>query len=204
MKILFDIGANNGNQWYNVLSSDQEGTLVYMFEPTPELCDVIKAKYAHLKNWVLIEKAVSNFEGTTTFNVAGHYDWGCSSLLEFKEDITNTWPEHRTLPTGDLHFTNKIEVDVITMESFLKSNPHINNIDYLHVDTQGSDLNVLKGFKDYLKIISSGVIEAALDAPLYNGSPLKDECIEWLETNGFQVNDITGGPHECDISFTRL
>ena len=92
MNYLFDIGANNGDQWFNTLTQDQDNNFVYMFEPTPYLCSIIKSKYQNLKNWVLIEKAVSNFEGKTTFNIAGHSDWGCSSLFEFSEDLIETWP----------------------------------------------------------------------------------------------------------------
>ena len=203
MRILFDIGANNGSHWFNTLQQDQNDTFVYMFEPTPELGEVIKEKYSNLKNWKLIEKAVSNFDGLTTFNVAGHYDWGVSSLLEFRDDIVDTWPSDRTHPNGDLHFTKKIEVEVITMKTFLQENPDIVKIDHLHVDTQGSDLNVLKGFAEYLPIIESGEIEAALEAPLYNGSPTKDECVDWLQNNNFIIISIGGGPHECDIYFSK-
>jgi FkbM family methyltransferase len=203
-RILFDVGANNGSQWFNELQQDQENTLVYMFEPTPRMCAIIKESYNNLKNWVLIEKAVSNFEGKATFNIAGRADWGCSSLLKFNEDRFNTWPGNRTsYEHGDLHFTDSVEVDVITLNSYLKENPHITQIDHLHIDTQGSDLNVLKGCTDYLNIIKVGNIEAALEAPLYVGSPGKDECVEWLRSNNFNIDAVTGGPHECDIHFSR-
>jgi FkbM family methyltransferase len=203
-KILFDVGANSGTQWFNKLQQDQENIFVYMFEPTPYLCSIIKEKYKYLKNWVLIEKAVSNFEGKTTFNIAGQGDWGCSSLLDFKEDRFYTWPSNRTsFVGGDLHFTDKIEVNVITLNSFLKENSYITHIDHLHIDTQGSDLNVLKGSSDYLDYINVGNMEAALEAPLYDQSPIKDECVEWLTKNNFKIHSITGGPHECDIHFYR-
>jgi FkbM family methyltransferase len=204
MRILFDVGANNGSRWYEDLSRDQTNTFVYMFEPTPELCDIIKAKYQHLKNWLLIETAVSNYEGIATFNIAGHYDWGCSSLFNFKEDIKDTWPKERVAPSGDLHFTKQIEVNVTTLKTFIKNHPEITAIDYLHVDTQGSDLNVLKGLGEYISIVRIGNIEAALEAPLYDESPTKDECVKWIESNGFRVESISGGPHECDINFVAI
>jgi FkbM family methyltransferase len=195
--ILFDLGANNGSRWFDILSSDQENTYVYMFEPTPQLCEVIKNKYKGLKNWTLIESAVSNYDGKALFNIAGHYDWGCSSLYNFRDDVNITWPIDRK----DFHFTEKIEVDVITLNTFLLQNPEITHINYLHVDTQGSDLNVLKGCSNYLNYIKKGNIEAALEAPLYDKSPTKDECVKWLIQNEFIIDAINGGPHECDIFF---
>ena len=198
-RILFDIGANNGSRWFHELSLNQENTYVYMFEPTPYLCDVIKEKYKHLKNWFLIEKAVSNYNGKTTFNIAGHHDWGCSSLLEFKEDVDKTWYPH---DPSHFKFNDSIEVDVITLESFLNKT-NIPYIDYLHVDAQGSDLNVLKGLGYKINIVSKGVIEASSSAPLYKGSPTKGECISWLENHGFTKIKIIHDNQECDIEFER-
>lgn len=208
MNYLFDIGANNGDQWFNTLTQDQDNNFVYMFEPTPYLCSIIKSKYQNLKNWVLIEKAVSNFEGKTTFNIAGHSDWGCSSLFEFSEDLIETWPnKSRCSPNGDFHFTDKLEIDVITLNSFLKSNPQIDKIDYLHIDAQGSDLNILKGASDYLNKIQKGSMEASCVAKLYKGSVEKNECIEWLKLNGFKIDFFIGDENygdEIDIIFSRI
>jgi FkbM family methyltransferase len=36
MKIIFDVGANNGSSTKDQLES---GNVVYAFEPTPELCE---------------------------------------------------------------------------------------------------------------------------------------------------------------------
>ncbi len=200
--ILFDVGANDGSKWFTELSNDQEDTFVYMFEPTPHLCNVIKQRYAQLKNWVLIEKAVSNFCGVSKFNIAANWDWGCSSLLDFNKDRINTWPANRTGPGGDLHFTDSVDAEVITLNSFLEANPHIDHISYLHIDTQGSDLNVLKGCTNYLHLVTKGQIEAAYNAPLYEGSPSYKECVDWLENNNFS-SQVVNANHECDILFVR-
>lgn len=197
-RILFDVGANNGSRWFKELSSDQENTIVYMFEPTPYLCQMIKKSYSHLKNWFLIEKAVSNYEGISKFNIAGHFDWGSSSLLNFRDDIKQTWPKNRV----DLNFTDSIEVEVITLNSFVKNNPDITHINYLHVDAQGSDLNVLKGSSDILHLIEMGQIEAAYNAPVYVGSPTHNECLSWLQANNFNASVINAN-HECDIIFNK-
>jgi len=197
-RFLFDVGANNGSQWFNELSNDQENTYVYMFEPTPYLCNIIKQKYSNLRNWTLIEKAVSNYIGISTFNIAGQADWGCSSLMEFREERKKTWPVDR----HDLNFTDSIKTEVITLETFLKSNPDITHIDYLHVDAQGSDLNILKGLGDYISIVKQGVIETAYHAPLYINSPTHTECLQWLEERDF-ITEIRNANHECDILFVK-
>ena len=48
----------------------------------------------------------------------------------------------------DQHFKyiRKVKIKVITLEKYCLDND-INSIDYLHIDTQGNDLKVLKGLK---------------------------------------------------------
>ena len=56
-KIIFDVGANNGGSFIDE-AKENPNTLVFAFEPTPELIDVIKLKTKDLPNYVLVEKAV--------------------------------------------------------------------------------------------------------------------------------------------------
>lgn len=199
--ILFDVGANDGSAWLSHLNADQNNTLVYMFEPTPSLCSSIKNRYAGLKNWSLIEKAVSSFDGKATFNVQGIDNGGCSSLLAFSKDLAEKYP---STSLWALKHTHSIEVEVITLNYFLKQNPEIDHIDYLHIDAQGSDLNVLKGCSEYIDIVEKGQIEAAYNAPMYEGSPSYIECVDWLESKGFKVKvEFSGNAEECDIKFFR-
>ena len=84
--IFFDVGANDGSTFLE-MAKNQPNNLFYLFEPTPRMCEIIKSKIMdfNLNNFVLVEKAVSDFEGRAKFNVAGQADWGCRSLLNFSE-----------------------------------------------------------------------------------------------------------------------
>ena len=77
-KIKIDVGANNGKDTLELATED---SIVYAFEPTQELliqhlrpisnkCDNIK----------IIPFAVDIKNSFQTFNIAGQWDWGCSSL----------------------------------------------------------------------------------------------------------------------------
>lgn len=183
MKYIFDVGANNGSSCLNFIN-DPNITVVG-FEPTPEMYSIIEQQIIGAKNYILVKKAVSNFNGKAVFNVAGQADWGCSSLLDFSEKSITHWRD-RT----DFKVTHQIEVDVITLEKFV-TEMGIEEIEYLHCDTQGSDLNVLRGLGDKLKILKSGVIEAASEKDiLYNGQNTVDECIAFLIENGFDIDRI--------------
>ena len=195
-----DIGANNGNDSVNVAINNPHLS-VYGFEPTPEMYSQIEERTKNIDNYTVVRKAVSDFEGTAVFNVAGQSDWGCSSLLEFSDKSKTEWPG-RT----DFKVTKQINVDVIRMDKFIEEN-EIDVIEYVHIDTQGSDLKVLKGFGDKISIIKGGVMEAAgKNNILYNDQNGEDESVQFLIESGFTVNGIVDNDahrNEVNIHFTR-
>ena len=200
-RIIFDIGANSGE---NSIPFALGGDEVYAFEPTPELSKILKDKTFNLPNYHIISKAVSDFNGISTFNVAGQADWGCSSLLEFNENLNQTWSGRE-----DFKVTHKIEVEVITLEKFIEEND-IKYIDWLHCDAQGQDLNVLIGLGKYLNIVKKGVIETAQNSEvaLYKSQHTLKEVIQWLSEKDFEVTSITpndpnlnGRGNEINIQF---
>lgn len=179
-KVIFDVGANNGMEF---LEQARRGDTIYAFEPTPELANHIRdmIEREHFSTYHFIEKAVSDVAGKAKFNVTKWGDWGCSSLNEFSYDLSETWPEMSASTV-----TEVIEVDVIRMDDFIAENK-IERIDFLHIDTQGSDLAVLKSFGDKLSIVLDGRMEVSSRASLYSGTPTKQECVEFLESNGFEI-----------------
>lgn len=196
MKVIFDVGANNGDSTLHMA----KGNIIYAFEPTPEMCEEIKIKTSGINDYHLIQKAVSNFNGKAKFNIAGHNDWGCSSLYEFTNKLAPEWA-WRT----DFHFTKQIEVDVIRLDNFCAEN-HITKIDYFHCDTQGSDLKVLEGLGEYISIVQEGVIEVAAnaDVALYKGTEnTLLQAVEFLTNNGFRDLHITPWSMEYNIHFKR-
>jgi FkbM family methyltransferase len=198
-KIYFDIGANNGES--SLFLANDPSNIVYAFEPTPFLIKYIENKILDKTNYFLIKKAVSDFNGKATFNIAGNADWGCSSLLNFSEKSKTRW-----INRPDFTVTEKIEVDVIRLDSFIEEH-NIPYITYLHIDTQGSDLNVLKGLGKYITLVEAGILEAASENDiLYNQQNTKQECIDFLLSNNFEILNITSNDihnNEVNISFKR-
>lgn len=201
-KAWFDVGANNGSDSINV-AINNTNIHVFGFEPTPELQEIIeeKLKKFNLNNYTLVKSAVSDYIGKSTFNVAGQSDWGCSSLLDFSDKSKSEW-------TGrtDFQVTKKIEVDVIRLDKFIEDN-EIDTIEFLHIDTQGSDLNVLKGLGDKIKIVKEGVMEAASKPDiLYNNQNTLDECVDFLKSNNFKIDSISSNDqfgNEVNIYFSK-
>jgi hypothetical protein len=97
-------------------------------------------------------------------------------------------------------------VDVIRLDTFIEENG-ISKIDHLHIDTQGSDLNVMKGLGEYLHIVNEGKMEAGTsDDVLYEGQNKLNDCIKFLLLNGFKVVDVNSNDvfcHEVNIVFKK-
>ena len=189
--IFFDIGANTASDSLHIANDPKAA--VYGFEPTPYLIDIIKEKIKNVPNYILVEKAVSDFDGVAKFNISGdvltkdvsnpekHGWWGCSSLLSLSDSALTSW-YGRT----DMMVIETIEVEVIRLDTFMSAN-NISRIDYIHIDAQGSDLNVLRGLGKYITTVAGGVVEAANKPDiLYRNQNHKDDTIRFLEYNGFK------------------
>jgi len=131
----------------------------------------------------LIEKAVSLHEGELKFNILGRGDWGCSSLKDIQDDISIVWPG------PNFGVSKTISVPVIRLDNFIKDN-NIDRIDYLHIDTQGSDFDVLCSLGEQLDKVVEGVMEVPNTIKIYKNTNSKEESIAWLEANGFSITAV--------------
>lgn len=202
-RIHFDIGANEGVFAVQIAKNEPK-TYVVAFEPIPKLVYSIKEKVSHLKNFMILRNAVSNFNGEAKFNISPESQYGdfsCSSLLDFSDKSKTDWPGRE-----DFKVIDDIEVDVIRLDSVIVEYK-IPKIDYLKIDTQGSDLKVLEGLGEFISIVKAGTLEAAAkESILYNGQNTQEESIAFLESNGFEItkiesNDIHG--NEVNIDFVN-
>lgn len=196
-RILFDIGANNGST--SIPWSKDSNNIIYAFEPTPHLCAIIQDQIRNKPNYHLIQSAVSDYNGIAKFNIAGQFDWGTSSLLDYADNLKIKWPNRI-----DFRVTEIINVQVTRLDTFIQQR-NILSIDYLHIDTQGSDLNVLYGLGDYLSIVKEGTMEAAYkkDILYTNQNTVNDSC-EFLSNNGFSILNIDANDehgNEANIKF---
>ena len=196
--IIFDIGANTGSN--SVHFKNDKNNTVYAFEPTPFLIETYLNRLRD-DNYIIIDKAVSDFNGSAEFNIAGQSDWGCSSLNTFEDNLSTTWPGR-----GDFVITEKISIEVTRLDDFIKNN-NIISVDYLHCDTQGNDLKVLRSFGGEISKLKAGIVEGFRKNPLYKDIDNSvDNIVYFLESNGFRITGIVDNDcfsNECNISFER-
>ena len=94
------------------------------------------------------------------------------------------------------HVTSKIEVQCETLEESLK-NLNIKKLDYLKIDTQGAELEILKGMGDFRPLLIK--IESHVHS-MYKDVPSWNELLDFLYKRNYVVIDWKGiGSHATRI-----
>jgi FkbM family methyltransferase len=203
MKIYFDVGAELGHDSLPFARNNPD-SIVYAFEPNPHMIRHLTEQSEDLENYIIIPFAVSDYHGFSNFNICTEHP-GICSLLDFDDTGVQNWNGYKTGTDFPIHTDEKVEVEVIRLDHFIET-MEITKIDYFHCDTQGSDLNVLKGMGDYIHLIQHGKVEAEFqNKSLYQNQNNYKETISFLSEKGFEVVKIApeGGYRECNISFIK-
>jgi FkbM family methyltransferase len=159
------------------------GHRLYMFEPNPKRAAELERKTAGVPTIRVIPKAVSNYNGSATFHIAGHDD--CSSLQTFDATANSAWV-HPWHPYKKFEMVDDIEVEVVRLDRFLEGNG-IAEVDRLEIDAQGEDLRVVQSLGACMSRVKKIQIEVNLhDSPLYSDSFTKEEAIAFFTTHGFE------------------
>ena len=203
-KIIFEVGANNGRDTENFASDPN--SMVYAFEPSPILVKELYDKFGTRENVKIFPFAVGLNDRTwEKFNVCDFGDRGLGSLYDWHENLLNTvLNKHAEFKTSFPE--NKTEVYMRRLDSIMNEFM-IDSIDWLHIDAQGSDFNVIKSLGERIKDVKGGRCECTLEIPLYTNSPnnLHTDVSKFLTDAGFfvTVDYIHADDSEVDLKFER-
>ncbi len=131
---VIDIGANYG---VYTLSAAAKKAKVWAFEPTPTVANYLKTslKENNFNRVEIIEMALSDKPGMATLNI---------NINSEGNALSNT----PVPPGGD-----KIEVKTTTLDHCL-SDYSWNKIDFIKIDAEGHEANILTGGVDFFKTLS--------------------------------------------------
>jgi FkbM family methyltransferase len=129
--VIFDVGANVGN--YSTMLIEKGATApIYAFEPHPATFLQLK-KSADKNKFTAVELGLSESKMLTKIYDSAESD-GSEHASIFKNVIEKIH-EYKVKET---------DIQLTTIDLFVKEN-NINNISFLKIDTEGNELNVLKG-----------------------------------------------------------
>lgn len=167
--IFFDIGANWG-QTTNTMRHHYPDAKIYGFEPS--------------KN--CFESLQSNFESDTVrfYNFAVGSSCG---QLEFNEYSWSALNSLLKRAYGSATIVATYLVEVVTVDDFCKNNA-VSHIHLLKTDTEGYELNVLKGASDMMKrnAIQFVYVEVFFNEN-YVGQSSFGDIYNFLLENGFEL-----------------
>lgn len=205
--VCIDVGANYGQELEFFLV---QGYTVYAFEPIPKLCEHLKENFKKYEGYRPVPLAVDIENRWVQFKESNRA--ACSSIYEFTPNIANLWQtvaddnqgkiEQRT----DFVTVDRYPVMTIRLDTFMTAY-NIDKVDYLWIDAQGNDFNVLRSCGNRIKDIVAGQCEAALNLDLYSNTDNKTEdIVNWLLQQGFSNCEIKPHDHknEAEIFFKRI
>lgn len=169
---LLDIGANSG-EWAVEQINNMSELDIFCIEGNPE-CQQDLHSTGLQYSTVLLSDSCKEVKFYT--NPANSK---CTGSSYYKEDSHHFTGEFKTFTTTTL--------DLIITKKF----------DCIKIDTQGSELDILKGGINLLKSVKLICIETSLEE--YNiGSPLSNEVDEFMKSIGFKYFDIVGDSRYAD------
>lgn len=173
--IIIDIGTRDGDD-AEYFREKLDGKEVYAFDANPIAIEETKSRYP---DFVVIERAVSNYDGTTKFSQILSEDKdlaGCSSIVRIH----------------DVHgrgATAEIEVPVLRMDTFIKS-IGLNKIDIVKVDTEGFSFEVIDGFGEHIHNVKLFHLETET-FNRHDGHKNNLEVKSFMESKGFELVDLS-------------
>jgi FkbM family methyltransferase len=179
---LVDVGASAGD--FTATVTEHCGvTRALLAEPMPLRCRQLEARYPDPR-FVIRQCAVSDSTGSAQFDIL-NADYS-SSILPVLPAVGGSGERL------DLRVKERIAVDVRTLDELVPAAGLDGVIDLLKIDTQGAELQVLRGATAILPRVRIIWTEVSFRA-LYEGSALFPDVHAFLGTQGFRLYSIHEG-----------
>jgi FkbM family methyltransferase len=189
-----DVGAHHGETTIGYARHNADLT-IYVIEPNLRAaCRMM----GHAPNVIVIPVAIAEKDGCAEFHINSFEE--SSSLLPINEDALQTW-----VGVEKLKVESVVTVPTVRLDTFMDL-LGIREIDFLKIDTQGTDLAVLRSAGSRLRDIEKITLEVEV-APVrfYSGAPSKDEVLRFLDEAGFTLTEVESQTHgqEENLTFVR-
>ena len=194
--IGLDVGAQGG------FNSDRFFPEKYNKYFETILVDPLKSSLKNKQSKHIVNKGLWGTKNIKKFYILNKRP-GSSSMYEpNKESLKIYGFKEKDFHLFDVSKTEMVECD--TLSSSLKS-LGLNNLDYLKIDTQGAELEVLKGLEDFRPLVIKCEVQIF---PMYKNVPSWTEIPNFLYKLDYMLSDwkkigshVTRTPVEMDMIF---
>ncbi len=185
------MGAHHGQSTLNQATSDLAVT-VYAFEPNLTLAAELSGV---APNYVVIPAAIANQDGVSDFYL--NREDAASSLKPFNPQMMQEW-----IGGENLCVETTTIVPTIRLDTFLNQ-MQIDEVDYLKIDAQGSDFDIVLSLGDRLRDCCKVKLEVAITPiQLYSGAATKAEVIGYFIQHDFVLVRIDKQSYEQEENLT--
>lgn len=200
---IVDAGAAGGLQphWENLLASNAGDQFdVYLIEPGPRQANHLRIDYFHYANVKVLELALGGQEGRAPIYLTHFPD--CSSARRPNRKVLDQYAVRSCFDVVGKEMVSFVPYKAL-VEQGVATAP-----DFLKIDVQGLEYEVLEGCGDLLHGCTGIELEAHY-YPIYEGQRLLGEIIGLLEGFGFRLrratpqNNFDGDLVEVNAVFTR-
>ena len=141
--VYVDIGYNKG-EWSQYIANRNKSSKIYAFDPCNDVVKKFQYEKVEFPNIKLEQLALSNKDGLIDFYDYGEMN-GCNSLSK------------RDMDFPDSINPSIYQVSVTSLDKWALKN-NLKHIDFLKIDAEGEDLNILEGASSLLDEQSIDVI----------------------------------------------
>ena len=166
---VIHVGAHYGEEVPDYIETGVEN--IILFEPLNDTFNILSGKMKNLNANIILNNVALGSAPQTTVMYVSDNEAQSSSIL-----VPNVHLTHHP----NVNFPGIEEVNVTTLDSF-----GYKNCNYLHIDVQGYELEVLKGATETLKYIDYVLCEVNRDE-LYEGNAYVEEIDEFLKQYGME------------------
>lgn len=191
--IIIDAGAHIGDDSVEMARLYPKSK-IYAFEPVPGIYKRLLENTSKYKRITCYPLALSNNTGEQVMYVSSGGSDGSSSLMQPKDHLK----DH-----PDVYFEEEIKVKTLTLDDWA-SQQQVEQVDFLWLDMQGYELEVLKASSVIFPKVKVVHMEVSTRST-YEGVPLYGEVKEWMLSKGFkiEVEAIPAGWDMGNVLFVR-
>ena len=174
IKGVIHIGGHHGQEFKTYVENNISN--VMFFEPVPTTFKILKENIGDKA--ILHNVALGNENKKIEMYIETANQGQSSSILE---------PGIHTRQYPHITFDNKLEVDMVRLDDFIEESTNYN---FINIDVQGYELEVMKGAVDTLKNVDYIMSEVNRDEVYINCSKV-DELDSFLSDFGFSRVETT-------------
>lgn len=181
---VVDVGARFGGASYWDVFNNQLSLIG--FEPDKEECERLNQKFGQ-RGHRYFPVALHETKGKRTFYVTEYLS--SSGFYRNEMSFWSRFPDEKNFKLKETLF-----IETTDFNTFGREN-NINHIDFLKLDVEGAELDVLKGASDYLK--NNGVLGALVEVRFQRSSnqPIFSEVDSFMESMDFNLFDVSTYRH---------